>query len=153
MTTTPPGRAKDTAGDLFTSWDWRFPYPKTTEGKAAYEMAMQAWWGRNGFNGTPTNVDLIPLTPGTAQTGTRDCYACGRNDRGDMCFPHTSENCTITPKIPQKERNWRAACGSQVRATAVSDQQDQASIQQIDEFATYQEQAGPDQGNGKELTA
>ena len=34
-----------------TNWDRHQPYPKMMEGKAAYEVALQAWWDRNGFNG------------------------------------------------------------------------------------------------------
>ena len=154
--TTPTGRAKESAGDPFANWDRRSPYPRTTEGKAAYETAIQAWWNRNGFNARATAADLIPLTPGTARTGTRDCYSCGRNDRGDARFPHSSEDCTITPKIPAQERSWRAFCGNQARAATITDQQNQGSIQQIEEYETHQEQAGPtnlNQGNGEEPTA
>src|SRR6266481_8114558 len=63
--TTPLAGAKETAGGQFANWDRRNPYPKTAEGKAAYEAAMQAWWERNGFNGRPTTENLIPLMPGT----------------------------------------------------------------------------------------
>src|SRR6266481_5258197 len=136
--------------------DRRNPYPRTTEGKAAYETAIQAWWNRNGFNARATAADLIPLTPGTARTGTRDCYSCRRNDRGDARFPHSSEDCTITPKIPAQEWSWRVFCGNQARAATITDQQNQGSIQQIEEYETHQEQASPtnlNQGNGEEPTA
>ena len=156
MNTTPLVGAKETAGGQFANWDRRNPYPKTAEGKVAYKAAMQAWWERNGFNGRSTTEDLILLMPGTTQAGMRDCYACRCNDHGDIHFPHHSEDCTITPKIPTQERIWHAACGSQNRATRVADQQGHASIQQVGEYNTYQEQttpAGPDQGNVGELAA
>ncbi len=117
---------------------------------------MQAWWDRNSFNGRATAADLIPLTPGTARMGTRDCYSCGRNDRGDARFPHSSNDCMITPKIPAQERSWHAFCGSQARAATTTDQQSQASIQQIEEYETYQGQAETtdlNQGNGEEPSA
>ena len=62
----------------------------------------------------------------------------------------------ITPKIPIQERNWHAIYSSQARATAAADLQNQASIQQIEGYERYQEQArpmDPDQGNGEEPTA
>src|SRR6266481_3284752 len=43
MNNTPVGRAHESACDPLTNWDQCIPYPKTTEGKAAYEAAMQAW--------------------------------------------------------------------------------------------------------------
>ncbi len=46
----PIGRARETSTDQFSDWDQHNPYPRTTEGKAAYKAAMQAWWERNGFN-------------------------------------------------------------------------------------------------------
>ena len=151
--TTPLGMAREPASGPFANWDRRNPYPKTTEGKAAYEAAMHAWWERNGFNGRPTAADLIPLTPGTAQPGTKDCYACGRNDRGDARFPHLSEDCMITPRIPAQERRWRAACGTQARAAAAGDQQDEASIQQVGAYQGQMGTVSSDQGNGEEPTA
>jgi len=152
---TPTGRAKEMTGGPFENWDRRAPYPKTTEGKAAYETAMQAWWERNGFNSRATMADLILLSPGTAQTGTWDCYSCGWNDRGDSHFPHSSDNCMIMPKIPQ-EKSWHAFCGNQARGTTAAEQQNQATIQQIGGYETYQEQTrlmDPNQGNGEEPTA
>ena len=85
---TLPAKMRNGTSDPFVNWDRRNPYPKTTEGKAVYEAAMQVWWDRNGFNTRATAADLIPLTPGTVPAGTRDCYACRRNDRGDIRFPH-----------------------------------------------------------------
>ena len=76
-TAIPQAKTQNGTNDPFVNWDRRNPYPKTTEGKAAYEAAMQAWWERNGFNARPTATDLIPLMPGTVPAGTRDCYACG----------------------------------------------------------------------------
>ena len=117
---------------------------------------MQAWWDRNGFNARATTADLIPLTPGTVPVGTRDCYACGRNNRGDIHFPHRSEDCTIMLKIPAQETSWRAYCGTQARATVTGDQPDRASIQQVEEYGMYQEQTGQTKtgrGNNGELTA
>src|SRR6266481_5851157 len=81
--TTLPGKTREPTRDQFTDWDRRTPYPKTTEGKAAYEVAIQAWWERNRFNGRASAADLIPLTPGTMPVGTNECYACGRNDSDD----------------------------------------------------------------------
>src|SRR6266481_7596581 len=96
MTATPSGRTHKAAHDQFADWDRCIPYPKSAEGKATYEAAIQAWWGRNRFNGKATPVDLIPLTPGTAQAGTRECYACRRFDCNDPHFPHHSEECPVT---------------------------------------------------------
>ena len=150
---TPPAKTQNRTNNPFANWDRRNPYPKTTEGKAAYEAVIQAWWDRNGFNTRATAADLIPLTPGTVPAGTRDCYACEQNDRGDIRFPHRSEDCTITPKIPAQERSWCAYCRTQARATATGDQPDGA--QQIEEYGTYQEQTGQTetgQGNDGEPT-
>src|SRR6266481_5875911 len=86
----PMGRMQGTACNQFMDWDRQNPYPKTTEGKVAYEAAIQAWWERNGFNGRANVTDLIPLMPGTLPVGTNECYACGRNDQDNPCFPHHS---------------------------------------------------------------
>ena len=47
----PIWTATGQTNDRFANWDRRQPYPKTAEGKVAYEAALQAWWDRNGFNG------------------------------------------------------------------------------------------------------
>ena len=142
--------------DQFTDWDRHNPYPKTTEGKATYETAMQAWWERNGFNGRASATDLIPLTPGTSPVDTRECFACGRNDRNDPCFPHRSDECLITPKVPKQEAQWRGSANYRARIAAAATQPNQASIQQIGEYETYQghtKLTGHNQGNGEEPTA
>ena len=110
---TPPAKTWNRTNDPFANWDRHNPYPKTTEGKAVYEATIQVWWDRNGFNARATTADLIPLTPGTVPVGTRDCYACGWNDHGNIHFPHQSKDCTIMPKIPTKKRSWRAYCSTQ----------------------------------------
>ena len=153
---TPPAKMRNGTSSPFANWDRRNPYPKTTEGKVAYEATMQAWWDRNGFNARATTADLIPLTPGTVPVGTRDCYACGWNNCGDIRFPHQSEDCTIMLKIPAQEKSWRTYCGTQARAAVMGDQPDRTSIQQVEEYGTYQEQTGQTEtswGNDGELTA
>ena len=65
MNATPPAKTRNGTNDPFMNWDRHNPYPKTMEGKVAYEAVIQAWWDRNGFNARVTAADLIPLTPGT----------------------------------------------------------------------------------------
>ena len=43
----PIQMAAGQSNDRFGNWDRRQPYPKTTEGKVAYETALQVWWDRN----------------------------------------------------------------------------------------------------------
>ena len=46
--------------DRFANWERWQPYPKTVEGKVAYEAALQAWWDRNRFNGRLTAGQPTP---------------------------------------------------------------------------------------------
>src|SRR6266481_476276 len=61
----PMGRMQGTARNQFTDWDCWNPYPKTTEGKVAYEAAMQAWWERKRLKGKEKRTNSIPLLPAT----------------------------------------------------------------------------------------
>jgi len=150
--TTPLGKAHEPTRDQFTDWDCQTPYPKTTEGKAAYEVAIQAWWERNGFNSRASAADLIPLTPGTVPVGMNKCYVCGHNNNDNTRFPHCSIECPIIPKIPRQEANWHASSKYQTRGTATG-QQNQTPVHQIEEYDAYQGQEeidNSDQGNGEE---
>ena len=153
----PVQTATSQSNDRFANWDRRQPYPKTTEGKVAYETALQAWWDRNGFNGRATAADLLPLMPGTLPVGSRECYACGWNDINDPHFPHTAGRCTITPKVPAQESNWWADCTLRMRLPATPMMQPSAAqIQQVEEYMTYPQETATldtDLGNGEEPSA
>ena len=145
------------SNDRFANWDRRQPYPKMTEGKAAYEAALQAWWDRNGFNGRATAADLLPLMPGTLPVGSRECYACGQNDINDPRFLHTAGWCPITPKVPAQESNWWADYTLRMRPhTTPMTQPSGAQIQQVEEYMTYPPETATldaDPGNGEEPPA
>ena len=101
-------------------------------------MALQAWWDRNRFNGRAMAADLLHLMPGTLPAGSRECYACGRNDINDPRFPHTAGRCTITPKVPVQESNWRADYTLRMRPhVTLMTQPSGAQIQQVEEYMTY----------------
>ena len=140
----------------FSNWDMHQPYPKTAEGKAAYESALQAWWNRNGFNARATEADLLPLTPGTLPAGSRECFACGRNNPNDSCFPHPATTCPITPKVPAQENQWWSHCGYRARMyPTLRVQPRDAQIQQVEEYMTYNQETTTQeakQGNGQELS-
>jgi hypothetical protein len=131
---TPIGTNPHRNNDPSNNWDRRQPYPRTAEGKAAYEKALQAWWNRNGFNARATATDLLPLSPGTAPLGSRECFNCGRNDYNDTRFPHKASTCPITPKIPYQEKMWRIDYANQGRNTRTNDEPDHATIQQLESY-------------------
>ena len=137
MNTIPVRMVTGQSNDRFANWDRRQPYPKMTEGKAAYEVALQAWWDRNRFNGRATAADLLPLMLGTLPAGSRECYACGQNDINDPRFPHTASWCTITPKVPAQESNWQADYTLRMRLHATPLMQPSGvQIQQVEEYTT-----------------
>ena len=145
------------SNDQFANWDRRQPYPKMTEGKAAYEAALQEWWDRNGFNGRATATNLLPLMPGTLPVGSRECYACRQNDINNPRFLHTASRCTITPKVPAQESNWWADYTLRMRPHVTPMLQPSgAQIQQVEEYMTYPQEAATldaDPGNGEEPSA
>ena len=142
--------------DQFANWDRRQPYPKTAEGKAAYEAALQAWWDRNRFNGRPTAADLLPLMLGTLPAGSRECYACGQNDINDAHFPYIASMCPITPKVPLQESNWWANYTLRMRPPVTPTMQpSEVQIQQVEEYMTYPQETmmlDTNPGNGRELS-
>ena len=143
--------------DQFANWDRRQPYPKTAEGKVAYEAALQAWWDRNRFNGRLTAANLLSLMPGTLPAGSRECYACGRNDTNDARFPHIASLCPMTPKVPAQESNWQAYYTLRMRPLMTPTmQQSEAQIQQVEEYTAYPQETmmlDTNLGNGREPSA
>ncbi|KIJ22810.1 hypothetical protein M422DRAFT_786339 [Sphaerobolus stellatus SS14] len=80
-------------------------FQDTQEGRIAYEKAMTEWLRQVGPHGRSTAANPIPLTPGTAATGSNECYACG------LIVNHTAQNCTTERRVPDAERSWRSYCG------------------------------------------
>lgn len=80
----------------------RTALPRATT-TAEYNTQVTAYFTAHG-NVLPTEQRPFPLTPGTANIGSRECHSCGRiHDRppGVIC---TAE------RLPYKERNFRMTC-------------------------------------------
>ncbi|PPQ72271.1 hypothetical protein CVT25_008095 [Psilocybe cyanescens] len=101
-------------------------FPSTPEGVAAYNTAMQAW---EGVYPPGREVDFTtapyPLTPGTANIGSRECFACGQ------CGHITRECTTDTVKINNREQRWRAFIGRQLFGFRPVSRPDTIGISQI----------------------
>lgn len=79
----------------------------TPEGLTAYNAAVAAWnatWG----NLTPNETRPYPLTPGTSNVATRECWKCGLQG-------HTTPSCTSTTPIPPLETRWRITAANIAR--------------------------------------
>ena len=81
-------------------------HPATTEGQAAYKQQLLDWIRTHGGLQTPVSETTpVPLTPGTADAGSGECFTCGQ-------VGHSGANrgCAAygTPQqIPRKESDWR----------------------------------------------
>src|SRR6266481_6294509 len=149
--TIPIGTGTGQTNDPFANWDQSQPYPETVEGKTAYKMALQAWWNRNGFNGTPTAADMLQLMSGTPLAGSQECYKCRWNDCNDSRFPHIANMCPIMPKVPHQESNWHAYYTLRMRPPVTqTTEQPETQIQQVEEYTYGQDATMLDQGNGME---
>ena len=81
-------------------------YPDTPEGRANYLAALQVW---ESMYPPAREVDYTtvpyPLTPGTAQLGSRECYTCGI--QGHINKEHDQS----IPPVNIREQRWRAQIG------------------------------------------
>ncbi|PPQ91967.1 hypothetical protein CVT25_004442 [Psilocybe cyanescens] len=96
------------------------------EGVAAYNAAIQAW---EGVYPPGREVDFTtapyPLTPGTANIGSRECFACAQ--RGHI----TRECAADTVKINNREQRWHAFIGRQLFGFRPVSRSDTIGISQI----------------------
>ncbi|KJA13379.1 hypothetical protein HYPSUDRAFT_209584 [Hypholoma sublateritium FD-334 SS-4] len=79
----------------------------TAEGLAAYNASIAAWnatWGHLA----PNETRPYPLTPGTSNVATRECWRCGLQG-------HTTPSCTSTTPLPPLESRWRATAANIAR--------------------------------------
>jgi hypothetical protein len=118
--------------------------PETPEGEAAYFEQLRAWRRING-EGSVSKTTGFPLKPGGAPPGSGECYGCGRTGhrRADCQAPGAK-------RIPQREANFRAICGSilgqpQRRAVQIN----YLASSGEDEFAWVNTTTSSQQGNGE----
>jgi hypothetical protein len=81
-------------------------HPNTTAGKTAHMAQLEAWGTQYGRDTRVTEATPFPLTPGTSNVCSGECYACGQVDTG-----HNGNTCP-NKSLPAKERTWRAICGT-----------------------------------------
>jgi hypothetical protein len=81
-------------------------HPNTTAGKTAHMAQLEAWGTQYGRETRVTEATPFPLTPGTSNVCSGECYACGQVDTG-----HNGNTCP-NRSLPAKERTWRAICGT-----------------------------------------
>ncbi|KAJ7750826.1 hypothetical protein B0H16DRAFT_1724342 [Mycena metata] len=84
--------------------------PSTPEGRVQYAAQRAEWETRNGNVPAATldvSVTGYPLTPGTADPATGECWDCGIRE-----LPVHRGDCRGREKVPSLERRFRAVCGS-----------------------------------------
>ncbi|KAG1854360.1 hypothetical protein C8R48DRAFT_590732 [Suillus tomentosus] len=90
----------------------------TDPGHAAYNEQRRQWAARWGEGARCNENTPFPLTPGTAQICSGECFRCGAHG-------HISPACQLPPdaQLPKNETIWRGICtrtlGTYNRATAV----------------------------------
>ncbi|KAJ7042154.1 hypothetical protein C8F04DRAFT_1252138 [Mycena alexandri] len=84
--------------------------PATPEGQVQYNAQRAEWETRNGSVPAAT-LDVAatgyPLTPGTADPATGECWTCGYRE-----LPVHRGDCRGHPELPPLERRFRSVCGS-----------------------------------------
>ena len=83
-------------------------HPDTPEGHAAYRAQVTTWHANNP-GGRPDEQHPYPLTPGTADAGSRECWGCGQQG-------HSQGAPVCTTSLPELEREWRRIAGFITRA-------------------------------------
>jgi hypothetical protein len=123
-------------------------HPNTAAGNTAYMAQMEAWKTQYGQDTRVTESTPFPLKPGTSNVCSGECYACGQIDTG-----HSGNTCPDR-SIPEKERMWRAICGSMLgtvnrRATQVNIVRNEGDEGEIPWFNRVGTEAYGEQGNGE----
>ena len=83
-------------------------HPDSPEGHAAYRAQVTTWHANN-LGGRPDEQHPYPLTPGTADAGSRECWGCGHQS-------HSQGAPVCTTSLPELEREWRCIAGFITRA-------------------------------------
>ncbi|KIY51385.1 hypothetical protein FISHEDRAFT_71010 [Fistulina hepatica ATCC 64428] len=78
-------------------------YSDSVDGKRDYEVSKEAWHRANGANTMPKFDSPYPLSPGSAQLLSYECFQCGIIHRRNRQYP---EPCP-KPPIPAQEAEWR----------------------------------------------
>jgi hypothetical protein len=92
-------------------------HPDTAAGQAAYEEQLRQWRSKWGSGARCSEHTPVPLTPGTAQICSGECFRCGAHG-------HISPDCQVPQdaQLTKNETIWRGICtrtlGTFNRATA-----------------------------------
>jgi hypothetical protein len=81
-------------------------HPNTDTGRAAYQSQI-AEWHRTNSGVAPDEQHHYPLTPGTSQLGSRECYDCGQPGHGQGAPSPVCPGQTL----PDPEWTWRRIAG------------------------------------------
>lgn len=76
-------------------------HPDTPGGKAAYDVQITTWRAANPGRIKPNEYCPYPLTPGTSELASNECFGCGHAG-------HRANDCPSSGSIPDPERSWRA---------------------------------------------
>lgn len=87
-------------------------HPDNTEGRAAYQ-AQLAVWNAASMGRPPNEFRPYPLTPGTAQILSGECWKCG-------LVGHLNTACTAPVQLPQMEQKWRSIAATIKRKAEAS---------------------------------
>lgn len=125
-------------------------HPDTPEGRAAYQSQMAAW-AAESMGRAPNEFRPHPLSPGTAQILSGECWKCGHTG-------HLNTACPAKVQIPQMEQKWRSiAAMIKKRAEAAnvnyvgaySEQAEWGSLEEYNAYVIAEYEAGLMQGNGE----
>ncbi|KAJ7174891.1 hypothetical protein C8R46DRAFT_1215053 [Mycena filopes] len=83
--------------------------PDTPEGRLQHAAQVATWTQRYG-NVAQLEITTTgyPLTPGTADPATGECWKCGFRKQPF----HGNNRCGAHPQVPQLERRFRSVCGA-----------------------------------------
>jgi hypothetical protein len=84
------------------------PFPATASGIADYKKAVNGWYSKYGTGATSSLSRPFPLSPGTADAGSNECFNCGQTT-------HLRVNCSAKHPLPLNEQRYRGMIMQQRR--------------------------------------
>ncbi|KAG7529020.1 hypothetical protein FFLO_05813 [Filobasidium floriforme] len=105
---TPPTAYQQPSGQENRAPQSLGPFPQTTEGMDAYKRAVADFYKAWGANSFASLSRPFPLSPGTDEAGSNECFKCGKAD-------HLRAQCTASYTLPENEQRYRGSVMKQKR--------------------------------------